>query len=799
MGNLLQDIIYGFRWLRTHSAFALLSVVMLAAGIGVNTAMFSVIHTVLISPLPFPEADRLVWMNETGEEVANRWVSYPNFQDWRMRNQSFEGMSLFRGWAVNMSGVGETESLDARMVTSDYFRVMRFAPVVGRDFAEEDDKPGAPAVTIISYSLWQQRFGADPNVVGRSINLDDRPYTIIGVMRPDFKHHGPPPLWLLVGPMNWNNRDVRIGGNVIARLKPGVSIEQARADMNRISQDLAREYPSENAGASKVNVLSLQDSITGDVRWALQLLFGAVALVLVIACANVANLQLARAASRRRELAVRAALGASRWRIARQLLVESLMLSLAGGAVGLLIAWWGITLLSKVEHYTVPRMQFLTLNYQVLAFNLGISLLTGILFGMVPAFRFSKVTLHDNLKDNSITSTERHGKRMRSALVISEVALSVALLVGAGLLVKSLFRLVNSNLGFDPQNVLTMELRPSRNRYRENAPFQAVLREVLQRTKAQPGVASVAMSNSLPGIEDGWQNDIFPEGHEPLKPGEMINVDWSIVTPDYFRTMNVPLLRGRSFTEEEVENSRRVVLVDENLAHRFWPNDNALGKRIRYNGDNWHEIVGVVKEVRAYGSQLEPRIKIYSPMGPVGQRNRMLSVRSVNVDPETLAAAITREIHAVDKDMAVTEVSTLPDLLAREVSPRQFNTWLFAVLAALALVLALTGVYGVISYSVARRTHEVGIRMALGAGHHQVLRLFVSQGMKLIAIGLVTGLLGSLILTRLMSSLLFGVSTTDKTTFVVVSVGLLIVGLLACYVPARRATKVDPLVALRYE
>ena len=799
MTHLIQDIIYGFRWLRTHPAFALLSVVMLAAGIGINTAMFSVIHTVLISPLPYPEADRLVWMNETGEEVANRWVSYPNFQDWRMRNQSFEGMSLFRGWSVNMTGVGETESLDARMVTSDYFRVMRFAPVVGRDFAEEDDKPGAPAVTIISYSLWQQRFGADPNVVGRSINLDDRPYTIIGVMRPDFKHHGPPPLWLLVGPMNWNNRDVRIGGNVIARLKPGVSIEQARADMNRISQDLARDYPGENAGASKVNVLSLQDSITGDVRWALQLLFGAVALVLVIACANVANLQLARASSRRREFAVRAALGASRWRIARQLLVESLMLSLAGGAIGLLIAWWVITLFSKVEHYTVPRMQFLTLNYQVLAFNLGISLLTGILFGMVPAFRFSKVTLHDNLKDNSITSTERQGKRMRSALVISEVALSVALLVGAGLLIKSLFRLVNSNLGFDPQNVLTMELRPSRNRYRENAPFQAVLREVLQRTKAQPGVAGVAMSNSLPGIEDGWQNDIFPEGHEPLKPGEMINVDWSIVTPDYFRTMNVPLLRGRSFTEEEVENSRRVVLVDENLAHRFWPNENALGKRIRYNGDNWHEIVGVVKEVRAYGSQLEPRIKIYSPMGPVGQRNRMLSVRSVNVDPKTLAAAITREIHAVDKDMAVTEVDTLPDILAREVSPRQFNTWLFAVLAALALVLALTGVYGVISYSVARRTHEVGIRMALGAGHHQVLRLFVSQGMKLIAIGLVTGLLGSLILTRLMSSLLFGVSTTDKTIFVVVSVGLLVVGLLACYVPARRATKVDPLVALRYE
>ena len=799
MTNLIQDLIYGFRWLRTHPAFTLLSVLTLAAGIGLNTAMFSVIYTVLISPLPYPEAERLVWMNETGEEVPNRWVSYPNFQDWRTRNQSFEGMSLFRGWSVNMTGVGETESLDARMVTADYFRVMRFAPVMGRDFSDEDDKPGAAPVTIISYAFWQQRFGGDPQIVGRSVTLDDRSYTIIGVMHPEFKHHGPPPLWLLVGPMNWNNRDVRIGGNVIARLKPGVSLDQARTDMNRISQDLAREYPELNAGATKVNVLSLQDSITGDVRWALQILFGAVALVMLIACANVANLQLARVASRSRELAVRAALGASRWRIARQLLVESLMLALAGGLVGLLLAWWAIALLSKVEHSTVPRMQFLELNYQVLAFNLGISLLTGILFGMIPAFRFSKVQLQDNLKENSITSTERQGKRVRSALVVCEVALSVALLIGAGLLVKSLFRLFNSDLGFDPQNVLTMELRPSRNRYRDNAKFYALVENILERVKAQPFVESVALSNTVPGTEEGWTNDIFPEGHSPLKPGELINVEWGIVSSDYFRTMNVPLLYGRTFTAEEVQNSRPVLLVDENLARRFWPNENAVGKRIQYNGTNWHEVVGVVKEVRAYGSQVQPRIKIYTPFSPASQRNSMLSIRSSKVDPATLTAGIKLAIYAVDKDLAVTEVTTLPQLLARESTPRQFNTLLFSILAALALVLALTGVYGVISYSVARRTHEVGIRMALGAGRQQVVRLFVGQGMKLIGLGLMIGLLASVILTRMMSSLLFGVSTTDSITFGLVAVGLLVVGLLACYIPARRATKVDPLVALRYE
>jgi predicted permease len=797
MTHLLQDLIYGFRWLRIHPAFTLLSVATLAAGIGVNTAMFSVIHTVLLSPLPYPEPDRLVWMNESGGEVANRWLSYPNFQDWQARNHSFEAMSLFRGWSVNITGAGEPESLDARMVSHDYFTVMRTSPISGRDFSAEDDRPGAAPVTIISYGLWQRRFGADPNIIGRSITLDDRPYTIIGVMHPAFKHHGPPPLWLLVGPMNWSNRDVRLGGNVIARLKAGISIDQARTDMNRISQELAREYPTGDV-ATSVNVLSLQDSITGNVSWALKILFGAVMLVLLIACANVANLQLARATSRRREFAVRAALGASRWRIARQLLVESLILAFLGGAVGLLLAWWAIGLLAKVEHSTVPRMQFLQIDYQVLAFNLIASLLTGVLFGMIPAFRSSRVQVNETLKENNTTTTERQGKRVRSGLIVCEVALSVALLIGAGLLVKSMYRLFNTNLGFDPQNILTMELRVSRNKYKDKQ-LNTVLREILERAKAQPGVEAATLSNNLPGTEDGWQNDILPEGHAPLKPGEQINVDWSIVTPDYFRTMNIPLARGRSFTKEEDENGRRVVIVDENLARRFWPNQDAVGKRIQYNGPEWHEVIGVVKEVRAYGSEASPRIKLYTPMGPGAQRNPTLSIRTSNIDPKTLAAGIKREIYTVDKDLPVTEVVTLPDLLAREVSSRQFNTWLFALFAGLALVLALTGVYGVISYSVARRTHEVGVRMALGAGHGQVLRLFVSQGMRLIVTGLIVGIAGSLMLTRLLSSLLFGVSTTDITTFGIVTIGLLLVGLAACYIPARRATKVDPLVALRYE
>jgi putative ABC transport system permease protein len=801
MTNLLQDLVYGFRWLRLHPAFTVLSIATLAAGIGVNTAMFSVIHAVLLDPLPYPEADRIVWMNESGDEVQNRSLSYPNFIDWRDRSQSFEGMSLFRGGRVNLTGSDQPENIEIRIVSHDYFKVMRATPVLGRDFSVEEDQFGASPVTIISYGLWQRRFGGNPNIIGQSIPLDDKPHTIIGVMPPGFRHHGPPPLWLLAGQQKQATRDVRNAGNVIARLKPGVTLDQARAEINQVAAQLALEHPVANAGANRVNVVSLHENITGRVGWALKILFGAVGLVLLIACANVANLLLARAASRQKEFALRAALGASRWRIARQLLVESLMLAVTGGALGLLIAWWVITFLSKVAHNTVPRMDNLHVNYKVLAFNFGVSVLTGILFGMFPALRFSKVKLQETLKDGNATSTERQGKRLRSALIVAEVALSVALLVGAGLLVKSMLRLFNTNLGYEPDNVLTMELRISRNRYENKQQVNDLMHTVLERVKAQPGVQSATLSNNLPGTVDGWQNDISVEGQRPVKRGELINVDWSIVTPDYFKTMGMQFVRGRSFTKDEDERGLPVVVVDENLARRFWPNEDAIGKHIAYDSPTWHEIIGVVKEVRFYGSEKKPLIKIYTPFGRAAeqQRTTTLSVRSSGVDPNTLAGGIIREVHAVERDLPVTEVITLENVMAREVSTRRFNTWLFTVLAGLALVLAVTGVYGVISYSVARRTHEVGIRMALGAGHRQVLRLFIAQGMQLIVIGLGVGLLGSLMLTRLMSSLLFGVSTTDKTTFAMVALGLLVVGLLACYIPARRATKVDPLVALRYE
>lgn len=761
---MIQDLIYALRWLRKNPGFTLLAVLMLAVGIGVNTAMFSVINAVLLRPLPYPESDRIVWMNESGSEVANRQVSYPNFVDWRARNQVFETMSTFRGWGVNLTGAGEAESLDARMVSADYFKVMRAAPFMGRDFTAEDDKVGSTPVVIISYAFWQQRFGSDPNIIGKDILLDDKPHKIIGVIPQSFVHQGPPPLWGLIGPRDWKERDVRTAGNVIARLKQGVTIEQARAEMNRISQQLLQEHPVANAGANTVNVVSLQDSITRRVNLALKILLGAVGLILLIACANVANLLLARGAARRKEFAVRAALGASRLRIIRQMLVESLLLAIAGGALGLVFTSWTMALLSRVAHETVPRMNSIRLDGKILVFNVAISLLTGIVFGVVPALHSSKTDLQETLKGSSAAVTDAQGKRLRGTLVVAEVALSVALLVGAGLLVKSLLLLLKSDNGFDSNGVLTMELRASGSRSSNPAELNRLMQQILQSVKTQPGVEEATLAAGLPGLEGGWQTDIGVEGYRRLKRGELLNVEQSWVSSSYFQTMKIPILRGRGFTRDEDELGKPVALVEENLARRFWPNEEAVGKRIAYDGSGWQEVIGVVPEVRTYGSELKPLIRIYTPIGRSPQSNPMLLIRSSTSDMRALTATVKRAVQAVDKDVPITEVATFEDVLARESSTRRFNAILFSIFAVLALMLAATGLYGVLSYSVSQRTHEVGIRMALGAGRSHVVRLFMGQGMRLVLLGLVLGLGGAFALTRLMSSLLFGVSTTDAVT-----------------------------------
>lgn len=797
--TILSDIRFALRGLRKQPVLTGVAIMTLALGIGANTAMFSVINTVLLRPLPYPNPDRLVWMNESGDEVANRMLSYPNFVDWRTRNHTFEAMSTYRTWRVTLTGVDQPTSLNAGMVAADYFRVMGVLPVRGRVFTAEDDRPGAAPVTIISYAFWQKYFAGDKSVVGRTIVLDDSAFTVIGVMPEDFAHQGPPPIWLPIGPMNWNQRDVRIGGNVIGRLKPGVTIEQARADINAVARQLAQEHPTANAGANRVNVLSLQQRLTGDVRTPLWILFGAVGLVLLIACGNLANLMLARAVTRRREFAIRAAMGATRVRVIRQLLVESLLLALLGGVAGLIVASWSMAMLTKVAREIVPRLDHLQLNYRVLTFNLVVSIASGIIFGLAPAWRFSKPDLQETLKDNNSGSGERQGKRLRGGLVIAEIALATILLAGAGLLIRSLIQLANSNVGFDSQNVLTFDLNVARSRYAGKGELARFQQQVLDRVSALPGVESASMSVELPGFGSGWTNDILPEGHEPLKPGELINVDWAIVSRNYFRTMRIPILRGRTFTSDEDAEGKPVVLVDENLARKFWPNQDAIGKHIKYDSATPHEVIGIVKEVGIYGSDAKPLIKIYTPLGRAAPRGMILSVRGMTSDSSLLAPAITNSIHALDKDLPVSELATFDQILSRDASPRRLNTGLLSLLALLALLLAAIGIYGVLAYSVAQRTREVGVRMALGAARSDVLRLFVGQGMKLVLVGLAIGLLGSFAVTRLMTSLLFGVKPTDAITFISVAVALLAAALPACYLPARRATKVDPLIALRYE
>ena len=800
------DLRYGGRMLVKNPGFTLIAVVTLALGIGANTAIFSVVNAVLLRPLPYPEADRLIWLTERQEQIPTRWVSYPNFLDWRARNQSFEAIATIRSWPITLTGDGEAQSVASRMVTADYFRVMRIRPLLGRDFSSEEDRFGAPSVTLISYAFWQSQFGGDPEIVGRTITLNNQPFKVVGVMPQEFQHQGPSAMWVLteqyaVPDSGWFRRADRIVGNVIARLKPGVTIEQARADMKSIEQQLISEYPMQNGG-NTIRLVTLQESIVGDSRAPLLLLFAAVGLVLLIACANVANLLLARAATRQKEFAIRAALGASRWRVLRQLLIESVLLGMAGGGLGLLLASWGVDLLIKFAPQDLPRLAGITIGWRVLGFTLALASLTGIVFGLAPAWQSSRTDLQEALKEGGRSVSDARGGRLRNAFVVTEVALALVLLVGAGLLIKSLARLFSSDSGFNAANVLTMELLP-REAYPSRPKLMQFHSQLLERISALPGVEAACVGNDdLPGLEPGWQTDINPEingAYQNINPGELINVDWGIITEDYFKAMGIPLKQGRTFSVQEGLQGAAVVLVDEQLARRFWPNGDALGKHIKYDSPTPHEIIGVVGDVRNYGSETPGRIKMYTPFGRWPLPSSTLAVRSTGVDPLNLAAAIKSEVQAINSDVPVSEIATLESLLARRIAPRRFNTWMLGLFAAIALLLAAVGIYGVMSYAVTQRTHEIGIRMALGAETRHVLKLVLGHGMMLVLMGVTIGLAGAFALTRLMSSLLFGVSATDPVTFVAIMTLLAGVALLACYIPARRAAKVDPMVALRYE
>jgi putative ABC transport system permease protein len=807
MQTLFPDLRFGARILFRHPAFTLIAIITLAVGIGANTAIFSVVNAVLLKSLPYPEADRLVLLNERSEEIKSRWVSYPNFLDWRSRSQSFEGMSTIRGWQPTLTGAGEAQPVNARMVTADFFRIMSVPPVIGRDFDAEKDLYGAPLVTILSHTFWRTRFGADPNIVGNTITLGNKPFTIVGITPESFQFQGRPDLWILTeqyavpgGPW-FLERDSRTAGNVVARLKPGVSLEQARAEMKSIEQQLIEQYPMQNAG-NTIRVVTLQESIVGDTRPSFLLLFAAVGLVLLISCANVANLLLARAATRQREFAIRSALGASRRQLLRQLLIESLLLGLTGGVAGLLLATWGVDLLVKFAPRNLPRMDTVSISWPVLAFTMILSVMTGIVCGVIPAWQSTKADMQETLKETARSSSDARAGRLRNMYVVAEVALALVLLVSAGLLIKSLVRLLSSDAGFNPKGVLTMNLQP-REAYPGVPNRRQFYSELLERINALPGVDGACILNDdLPGLEPGWQNDINPEidgRYQKINPGELINVDWGIVTGDYFKTMGIQLKQGRSFTAKESLEGGYVVLIDEQLARRFWPEGGAVGNHIKYDNTGPQEIIGVVGNVHNYGSESLGRIKMYTPFGRFPLPGATLAVRTAGIEPLALVGEIKEAVRSINPNVPIFGIETMEGYLAQHIAPRRFNTWLLGVLAGVSTLLAAVGIYGVMSYAVNQRTKEIGIRIALGAEPRHVMTLVIGRGVVLVLAGVALGLAGSFAATRLISGLMFSVSVTDPLIFIGVPILLVGVALGACLGPARRATRVDPIDALRNE
>ena len=807
LDDLSQDLRYALRGLRKHRAFTAVAIITLALGIGANTAIFTVINTVLLRPLPYEKPDELVVLTETVSERP-AGVSYQNYVDWRNQNTVFANVSALRPReSFNLTGAGESERLQGRLVSANFLATLGIKPIRGRDFLAEDDQPSATPVSIISEALWQRRFGADENIIGKQLTLNGQQFIIIGITPPNFRFGAETDVSVPIGlsAERFKLRGKDPGITAFARLKQGASIDNANAELNTIAARLEQQYPETNTGR-RVRIESLRESVVGDIRPMLLTLLGAVGFVLLIACANVANLLLTRSAGRQREMAIRTALGAGRMRILRQLFTESAVLALAGGVVGLLLAIWGGSVLSSYIPEGIPRMTELAIDGRVLAFTFGASLLTGVFFGLAPALQSAKTNLTETLKEGERNSSPGHN-RAGKLLVISEVALTLVLLVGAGLLVKSFWRLSQVNPGFNPQNVLAMQIsinaRPD-----EGTRVDNFLTELKERVKQLPGVQAVAVSNGLPFLGANIP-PIVLEGKPAPLPGQDPNGLLYIVSPDYFKTMGIDLVRGRLFSTEDRKDTPQAALIDEVFARQYFPGEDPIGKRFKLNTPDAEsrEIIGVVRHVEH--SSLEGRTtntaEFYFNFDQLSLATLPRYVRRVNllarttVEPLSLAGPVRNQISALDKDQAVFNVRTMEQALAQSVAARRFSMILLAVFALLALILAAVGIYGVISYSVAQRTREVGIRMALGAKTIDVLNLVMRDGLKLVFVGIIVGLGGALLLTRLMTTLLFGVTATDALTYVTVALGLIIVALFACCIPARRATKVDPLVALRSE
>ncbi|MGB6898872.1 MAG: ABC transporter permease, partial [Candidatus Acidiferrum sp.] len=804
--DLLQDLGFGLRMLRNSPAFALVAILTLALGIGANTAIFSVVHGVLLRPLPFPRQDQLMMLSEKNADGTYSHTSWATFMDWNRLNHSFTGIAAVSFWSPTLVGQRDAETLTGFRTSSAFFDLMGMKFERGRNFLPSEDVRGDNFVVILSYGFWQRTFGGDPAIIGKSVQLGTNAYTVVGVLPPGFPSvlsfdpRKPADIYTPLAydaTLPYACRDCR-HLRAFARLRDGVPVSQAEAEMNQISANLFREYPTEYS-ASGVILTPLKDYLVGDIETALWTLLGSVGFVLLIACVNVANLLLAWAARRQREVALRTALGARRTRMIRQFLTESLLLSLLGGGFGLLLARGCIALLQRIRLANLPRLENVHIDAWTFAFTFGICLLTGLAFGLVPALRISRLDLNEALKESGKSTAGKERYRLRSALVFADVALALLLLTGAGLMMKSFVRLLEVNPGFDPSHTLTLTLDLWGPKSAD-APAIAFFDQVLQRVQALPGVESAGVVSQLPLGGNMDMYGMHVEGKSLPNPEEDPTADRYSISPGYLQAMRIPLIRGRGFDERDVATSPMVALVNESMARQFWTGEDPLGKRFRM-GDTkgpWRTVVGVVGDVLHKGLDAPHTIQIYLPNTQFTDSTMILAVRAVK-DPASLAAAVRSEINALDPQVPVSEVATMDEIVSASVANQRFAALLFVLFGAIALLLTAVGIYGVISYGVAQRTHEIGIRLAVGAGSRQVLRLIVGEAMKPALLGAAVGLCAAIGLTRLLARLLYSVKPTDPIVFTAVLLLLVGVALLASYIPARRATRVDPMVALRYE
>jgi predicted permease len=815
MSTLLQDLKHGLRVLLKNPGFTAAAVLVLALGIGANTAIFSVVNAVLLRPLPFHDSARLVqvWHVPPAKSFPGMTTfsaSAANFIDWQQQNHVFDNMAIYTGSSLNLTGREQPMALLAASVSSGFFSTLQTQPALGRAFTLEEDQPGKNHVVILSYGLWKSRFAGDANIVGQSAEFDGQPYLIAGVMGEKFRFPGWAQLWT---PMGWSDKERAVRGEhhymVIARLKPGVALPQAQAEMNTLSTRLEQQYPEDDKGWGAV-VIPLREQMVADVRPALLVLLGAVAFVLLIACANVANLVLAKTFGRRKEIAIRVALGASTSRIIQQVLAETLLLSLAGGALGLLLARFGIVLTLKFLSENLPKSTEVTLDAGVLAFTLFLSIVTGLIAGLIPALRLTKTNVNEALKQGlGKTDSDSSGQRTRNFLVVSEVALSLMLLVGAGLMIRSLWVLSTVDAGIDPHNVLTMTVVVPSHKYARPLDEIAFFDRVLDKIRALPGVVSAGMIDDLPLNGGGSHQPVAIEGQPVVQMADQPEVDTRVISPGYLSTLHIPLRRGREFTSGDTPDRPAVVLVSESMAKRFWPNEDPIGRHLTmtFFPDRVREVVGIVGDVKLDSlDAAASSATVYLPgtqlsvssLGEWRSFPLQLAVRTT-ASPSSLVSAVTGAIHSVDSEQPLTDIMTMDDLIANSLSQRRFSMLLLAAFALLALVLAAVGIYSVLAFAVRRRVREIGIRMALGAEVRDILRLVVTEGMKLALPGLLLGAAGALALGRILSSLIYGISAHDPVTFAAVATLLAVVALLASLIPALRAARIEPIRALRDE